>query len=47
MIPRKIIFAGPVGAGKTTAICAVSEVPTLTTDVAAESGFDPPYPPPP
>ena len=35
MIPRKIIFAGPVGAGKTTAICAVSEVPTLTTDVAA------------
>lgn len=29
----KIIFAGPVGAGKTTAIAAISEVPPVATDV--------------
>ena len=28
----KIIFAGPVGAGKTTAICSISDVPPVTTD---------------
>jgi uncharacterized protein len=31
----KIIFAGPVGAGKTTAIAALSDVPPVTTDEAA------------
>ena len=30
----KIIFAGPVGAGKTTAIGAISETPPVGTDVA-------------
>ncbi|MCB1237555.1 MAG: ATP/GTP-binding protein, partial [Verrucomicrobiae bacterium] len=35
MSHRKIIFAGPVGAGKTTAICTVSEVEPILTDVAA------------
>ena len=35
MIHRKIIFAGPVGAGKTTAICSVSEIEPILTDVAA------------
>jgi signal recognition particle receptor subunit beta len=29
----KIIFAGPVGAGKTTAIGAISEIPPVGTDV--------------
>lgn len=29
----KIIFTGPVGAGKTTAIGAISEVPPVSTDV--------------
>jgi len=29
----KIIFTGPVGAGKTTAIAAISEVPPISTDV--------------
>ncbi len=28
----KIIFSGPVGAGKTTAIAAVSDIPPVTTD---------------
>lgn len=30
----KIIFAGPVGAGKTTAIGAISELPPIGTDVS-------------
>ena len=32
---QNIIFAGPVGAGKTTAICAVSEIEPLLTDALA------------
>jgi signal recognition particle receptor subunit beta len=32
---HKIIFTGPVGAGKTTAITAISDVPPLRTDAAA------------
>ncbi|MBL9185648.1 MAG: ATP/GTP-binding protein [Verrucomicrobiaceae bacterium] len=35
MKQRKVIFAGPVGAGKTTAICAVSEVEPVVTDALA------------
>lgn len=35
MTQRKVIFAGPVGAGKTTAICSVSEIPPILTDVSA------------
>ena len=31
----KIVFAGPVGAGKTTAIASLSDVPPVTTDEAA------------
>jgi signal recognition particle receptor subunit beta len=31
----KIIFTGPVGAGKTTAIGAISDIPPVTTDAAA------------
>lgn len=31
----KIIFTGPVGAGKTTAIGAISDIPTVTTDANA------------
>jgi len=34
----KIIFAGPVGAGKTTAIGAISETPPVGTDVACTDG---------
>ena len=33
--PLKLIFAGPPGAGKTTAIAAISDVPPVNTDVAA------------
>ncbi|GHU26848.1 GTP-binding protein [Betaproteobacteria bacterium] len=33
MIEHKILFTGTVGAGKTTAIQAVSEIPTVCTDV--------------
>lgn len=33
MIEHKIIFTGTTGAGKTTAIAAVSEVPPVNTDV--------------
>src|SRR5262245_30126910 len=29
----KIVFAGPMGAGKTTAICAISDVPPVSTEV--------------
>lgn len=32
---KKIIFAGPVGAGKTTAINAVSDIPVAGTEAAA------------
>ncbi|MBW8850489.1 MAG: ATP/GTP-binding protein [Xanthomonadales bacterium] len=32
---RKIIFAGPVGAGKTTAVAAISDIPVVSTEGAA------------
>jgi uncharacterized protein len=32
---NKIIFTGPVGAGKTTAIGAISDIPPITTDAMA------------
>lgn len=32
IINRKIIFTGPVGAGKTTAIAAISDIKPVTTD---------------
>lgn len=32
---NKIIFTGPVGAGKTTAISAISDSPPITTDATA------------
>ncbi len=35
MSNHKIIFTGPVGAGKTTAISSISDMPPLTTDEAA------------
>ncbi len=35
MSQYKIIFTGPVGAGKTTAINAISDTPTIKTDAAA------------
>lgn len=35
MINHKLIFTGPVGAGKTTAIATISDIPPLTTDEAA------------
>ena len=35
MSQYKIIFTGPVGAGKTTAIKSISDVPPVTTDAAA------------
>jgi len=35
MSDLKIIFAGPVGAGKTTAIGSISDVPPVTTDEIA------------
>lgn len=35
MIESKIIFTGPVGVGKTTAIAALSDDPPITTDAAA------------
>ncbi|SJM90504.1 putative GTPase [Crenothrix polyspora] len=35
MIQHKIIFTGPVGAGKTTAIGAISDVPPIKTDASA------------
>jgi uncharacterized protein len=35
MAQHKIIFAGPVGAGKTTAIGSISDVPIVTTDESA------------
>ncbi len=33
---EKIIFAGPVGAGKTSAIAAISDVPPVSTEVACQ-----------
>jgi len=35
MSQYKIIFTGPVGAGKTTAIHSISDVPPITTDASA------------
>jgi signal recognition particle receptor subunit beta len=35
MIQHKIIFTGPVGAGKTTAIASISDTPPIKTDAAA------------
>lgn len=35
MIESKIIFTGPVGVGKTTAISAISDEPPITTDAMA------------
>jgi signal recognition particle receptor subunit beta len=35
MTQHKIVFTGPVGAGKTTAINALSDIPTVRTDVCA------------
>lgn len=32
-MPFKLVFTGPMGAGKTTAIAAISDVPPVTTDV--------------
>lgn len=34
-VDHKIIFTGPVGSGKTTAIAAISEIEPITTDAAA------------
>ncbi|WP_245391541.1 GTP-binding protein [Thioflexithrix psekupsensis] len=31
----KIVFTGSMGAGKTTAIAAISEIPVINTDVRA------------
>jgi signal recognition particle receptor subunit beta len=33
--PYRIVFAGPVGAGKTTAIAALSDIPPISTEVAS------------
>ncbi|MGF1547751.1 MAG: ATP/GTP-binding protein [Thiotrichales bacterium] len=35
MANYKIVFAGPVGAGKTTAIAAVSQIPPVSTEAVA------------
>jgi len=35
MSQYKIIFTGPVGAGKTTAIHSISDIPPVKTDAAA------------
>lgn len=35
MAQHKIIFAGPVGAGKTTAISVISDIPIVSTDESA------------
>ena len=35
MIESKIIFTGPVGVGKTTAIAAISDEPPIQTDARA------------
>lgn len=35
MGPYRIVFAGPIGAGKTTAIEALSDIPPISTEVAS------------
>lgn len=35
MAQHKIIFTGPVGAGKTTAINVISDIPTVRTESPA------------
>ena len=35
LIENKIIFTGPVGVGKTTAIAALSDEPPIQTDASA------------
>jgi len=42
MVEYKIVFAGTMGAGKTTAIAAISEIPPTSTDVVnnARGEFD-------
>jgi uncharacterized protein len=35
MGPYRIVFAGPIGAGKTTAIEALSDIPPVSTEVAS------------
>lgn len=35
----KIVFTGPMGAGKTTAICAISDSSTLSTEVPITDGI--------
>ena len=35
MVENKIIFTGPVGVGKTTAIAALSDDPPVQTDASA------------
>ena len=34
-IQYKIVFAGPVGAGKTRAICALSDIDVVSTEADA------------
>jgi signal recognition particle receptor subunit beta len=41
MMQHKLIFSGPVGAGKTTAITAISDIPPVVTDVRADAESDP------
>jgi signal recognition particle receptor subunit beta len=36
MATYRILFAGPLGAGKTTAIAALSDVPPITTEVQSD-----------
>lgn len=38
MTQHKIIFSGPVGAGKTTAIATISDIPPVTTEQSASDG---------
>ncbi|MCK5814246.1 MAG: ATP/GTP-binding protein, partial [Cocleimonas sp.] len=35
VVNRKIIFTGPVGSGKTTAIVSISDIAPVTTDQSA------------
>ena len=36
--PLKLVFAGPVGAGKTTAIAAIADAPPVSTDTLMSEG---------
>ncbi len=36
--PLKLVFAGPVGAGKTTAIAAIADAPPVSTDTPMSEG---------